>query len=82
MDPMELPALADKATFTVKRALAAQLLKSIVAVTVAFAAGARFPAAIGSAVLSRGVQAAPPACVNVMPLTSAPTAAAGPLLLT
>ena len=82
MDPLELPALADKATSTVNRALAAQLLKSIAAETVAFAAGARFPATMGSAVVIVGVQAPPPTWVNVMPVTSAPIAAAGPLLLT
>jgi len=58
IDPPELPRFADNATFTVNRAFAAQLLKLIVAETVAIALGARFPAEIGSAVVIEGTQTA------------------------
>jgi len=79
---VEPPPFAESETVTVKRAIAAQPVKSRVMVMDATAPEARSPALAGRGDVTTGAQAGPPVCKMPTLATCAPMAVAGPLLPT
>src|ERR1022692_362599 len=84
MVPVAAPLLADSAAVTVKAALAAHLLKSMVTFAFAVACGAMLPTSSGkdAGLVMMGVHEVPFVWAKVMLTISAPSAEPGPLLPT